>query len=128
MLMNACAHAMPMPNACLTPGCYRFPYETGCPLSPSLEPEPCPSDHQDVVLDSSQHSTLILLDVSFKKGNFYAMDITLKTTCNYEDPNHLSILVSKLFKRMVVDGFVYHKYCKTCSCIMILTLQLEHYC
>ena len=53
------------------------------------------------------------------------MDIVLSTACNYEDPNHLSILVSKLFKRMVVDAFVYHKYCKSHSCIVILTLQLE---
>ena len=25
MLNVSCAHAMPMPNACLTPGCYRAP-------------------------------------------------------------------------------------------------------
>jgi hypothetical protein len=91
---------------------HRFPCETGHPLSPSLEPGPCRSGYQDIVLDSSQDSMLILLDVSFKKGNFCAMDIKLNTTCNYEDPNHLSILVLKLFKRMVVDAFVYHKYCK----------------
>ena len=24
MLNDACAHAMPMPNACLTPGCYKL--------------------------------------------------------------------------------------------------------
>jgi hypothetical protein len=39
------------------------------------------------------------------------MDIMLSTTCPYEDPNQLAILVSKLFKRMVVDAFVYRKYC-----------------
>jgi hypothetical protein len=38
------------------------------------------------------------------------------------------ILVSKLFKRMVVDAFIYHKYCKSRSCIMALTLQLEQKC
>ena len=80
------------------------------------------------VLNDGRHSTLIIHDVSFKKENFSAMDIMRSTTCNYEDPNHLSILVSKLFKRMVVDAFVYHKYCKYSSCIVILTLQLEQYC
>ena len=24
MINDACAHAMPMPNACLTPGCYTY--------------------------------------------------------------------------------------------------------
>jgi hypothetical protein len=35
------------------------------------------------------------------------------------------ILVSKLFKRMVVDAFVYHKYCKSHRCTVALTLPLE---
>jgi hypothetical protein len=35
------------------------------------------------------------------------------------------ILVHKLFKRMVVDAYVYYKYSKSHSCIMALTLQLE---
>jgi hypothetical protein len=56
------------------------------------------------------------------------MDIVLSTVCNYEDPNHLSILVSKPFKRMVVDAFVYHKYCKSHSSTVVLILQLEYYC
>jgi len=51
--------------------------------------------------------------------------VVLKTTCSYEDLNHLSILVSKLFKRMVVDAFIYHKYCKSHSRTVALTLQLE---
>jgi hypothetical protein len=38
------------------------------------------------------------------------------------------ILISKLFKRMVVDALIYHKYCKSRSCIMALTLQLEQKC
>ena len=53
------------------------------------------------------------------------MDILLSDTCSYEDANHLLILISKLFRRMVVDAFVYHKYCKSHSCIVALTLQLE---
>jgi hypothetical protein len=44
----------------------------------------------------------------------------------YEDHNHLLVLVYKLFRRMVVDVYVYYKYCKSRSSIMALTLQLEH--
>ena len=51
--------------------------------------------------------------------------ITLSAKCFYEDCNHLLILVSKLFKRMVVDAFVYHKYCKSRGCTVKPTLQLE---
>ena len=36
--------------------------------------------------------------------------ITLSAASFYEDPNFLLILVCKLFKRMVVDAFIYHKY------------------
>ena len=93
------------------------------PSSPSLEPKPCSLGRQDVVLDSSQDSTLIL-----HNENFCAMDMLLSAPCPYEDSNHLLIPVSKLFKRMVVDAYVYQKYCKSHSCIMALTLQLEHYC
>jgi hypothetical protein len=32
------------------------------------------------------------------------------------------ILVYKLFKRMVVDAYVYHKYWRSRGCIMVLTL------
>jgi hypothetical protein len=51
--------------------------------------------------------------------------VSLLTTCPYEDPNHLLILVSKLFKGMVVDAYVYHKHCKYHSGTMKLALQLE---
>ena len=54
--------------------------------------------------------------------------ITLSATCFYEDPNLLLILVCKLFKRMVVDIVIYHKYCKSHIRIVALTLQLEHFC
>ena len=89
--------------------------------SPSLEPKPCPSGHPNVVLNG-RDSTLIVRDVSFKKENSCAMNIVLSTMCNYEDSNHLLIFVSKLFKRMVVDAFVYHKYYKSRSSTMVLTL------
>ena len=92
---------------------------------PSLKPKPCPSSHQNIVLDNDRDSTLILHDISLQNKHFYAMGTLLSATCFHEDHNHLLILVSKLFKRMVVDAFVYHKYCKSHCCTVTLTLQLE---
>ena len=54
--------------------------------------------------------------------------ISLSSTCYHEDHNYVSILVSKLFRRMVVDAYVYQKYYRSRGCIVVLTLQLEHYC
>jgi hypothetical protein len=47
------------------------------------------------------------------------------TYCNEED-NLPSLLISKLFRRMVLDVFVYHKYCKSRSSTVVLTLQPRH--
>ena len=52
--------------------------------------------------------------------------ITLSATRFYEDHNHLLVLVYKLFRRMAVDAYVYHKYYKSRGYIVVLTLQLEH--
>ena len=41
--------------------------------------------------------------------------VVLSAACCYKEDNHPSLLVSKLFKRMVVDAFVYHKHCKSRS-------------
>ena len=89
--------------------------ETECPSPTSLEPKKCPSSHSNVVLH----------DLSLKNKNSYAMDILLSTMCLYEDHNHLPILVFKLFRRMTVDAYVYHKYCKSRSFNVVLTLQLD---
>jgi len=134
-----------------------------CPLSPSLEPKPCPSGHQNDDLDNGRDSTLPLHDISPKNKNYCAMDnlraptlelkknnstnkhegfpfetphvscslleslelITLSATRFYEDHNHLLVLVNKLFRRMVMDAYVYHKYCKSHESVVVLTLQLE---
>jgi len=40
--------------------------------------------------------------------------------------NLLKVLFSKMFGRMVVDAFVYHKHCKFRDCTIALTLQLKH--
>jgi hypothetical protein len=88
------------------------------PSSPSLELKQCPPSHPNGVLSSGLHST----DVFLGNINFYAMDLLLCAPCLNKDPNHLLILVSKLFRRMVVDAYVYHKYCKSHGCVVVLTL------
>jgi hypothetical protein len=43
----------------------------------------------------------------------------------YEDYNHLKVLSWKIFRRLVIDAFVYHKYCKLCGCTVAIILQLK---
>jgi hypothetical protein len=42
-----------------------------------------------------------------------------------EDCNHLKVLSCKIFRRLVVDAYVYHKHCKFHGCSVALTLQLK---
>ena len=46
----------------------------------------------------------------------------LSAPCTHEDYNHLKVLFYKIFKRLVVDVFVYSKHCRFCGCTMALTL------
>jgi len=125
---------------------------------PSLKLKSRPFGHPNFVLDNGRDSMLILhenfcaMDIS--KSNLgikrdpivehesfsfvtrqvscsllkFPKLISLSSACYHEDHNHVSILVSKLFRRMVVDAYVYQKYCISYGCIVVLTLKLEHYC
>jgi len=127
------------------------PCEAEYPSSPSLGLNPCPSGQHDITLekenllamDKLETSTVELeMNDSTNEHESSSFEfpcvscsllaslelITLSTPCPYDDRNHLLILVSKLFRRMVVDAYVYHKHCKSHSSTMVLTLQLEHYC
>jgi hypothetical protein len=42
----------------------------------------------------------------------------------YEDYNLLKVLSWKIFRRLVLDAFIYHKHCKFCGCTVAITLQL----
>jgi hypothetical protein len=42
--------------------------------------------------------------------------VTLCAMSMYEDYNYLKILLGKIFKRVVVNVFVYHKFYKSCGC------------
>jgi hypothetical protein len=74
-------------------------------------------EHESFTLEPPSDSCLVLGSPKF---------VLLSTMCFHENHNLISVLVCKLFKRMVVDVFIYHKFCKSRESTMVLTLQLEH--
>jgi hypothetical protein len=73
-----------------------------------------------------EHGSLILelpqepcsFNASPKSGMLYAPIM-------HRDRNHLKVLSCKVFTRLVVYAFVYHKDCKFCGCTVALTMQLK---
>jgi hypothetical protein len=65
--------------------------------------------------DSTYEHESITLETSFDSGSLleYLEFMLPSTMCFHENHNHISVLVCKLFKRMVVDVFIYHKHCKS---------------
>ena len=51
--------------------------------------------------------------------------ISLSAMCSHQDHNHLLILPGKMYRRVLVDAFVYRKHNKCRGSTMALTLQLE---
>ena len=49
----------------------------------------------------------------------------LSAPCTHEDYNHLKVLFCKIFRRLVVDVYVYREHCIFRGCTLALTLQLE---
>ena len=116
----------------------RLSSETEHPPSPSLEPKPCPSGQNLCAMDNLGAPILELKkndSTNKHEGSSFETPhiscsllespelITLSATRFYKDHNYL--LVYKLFGRMVVDAYIYHKYCKSRGCVVVLTLQLE---
>ena len=85
------------------------------PKAPSLETEKKDStiEHESFSFDTPHISCSHLESPEI---------VVLSVACCYEEDNHPSLLVSKLFRRMVVDVFVYNKCCKSRSSTMVLTL------
>jgi hypothetical protein len=90
----------------------------GMPKAPTLETKEKDSinEHKSFTLETPHTSCSLSESPEF---------IVLSIACFYEKDNHPSLLISKLFSRMVVDVFVYHKYCKSRSSTAVLTLELE---
>ena len=90
------------------------------PKAPTMETEKDSTiEHESFSFKTTHVSHSFLESLGF---------IVLSTTCFNGEDNYPSLLDCKLFKRMVVDIFVYHKYCRSRSCNAAPTLQLEHYC
>ena len=51
--------------------------------------------------------------------------ISLRATCSHQDSNHLLSLPSKIYRRVVVDAFIYRKHSRFRGRTMALTLQLK---
>jgi len=88
------------------------------PKAPTLETEEKDStiEHESFSFETPHVSCSRLESPEF---------VVLSTAC-YKEDNHPLLPVSKLFRRMVVDVFVYHKYYKSRFGTVVLTLQLEH--
>jgi len=46
----------------------------------------------------------------------------LSASRTHEKSNHSKVFSYKIFRRVVVDAFVYRKHCKFCGCTVALTL------
>ena len=82
-------------------------------VAPTLESKRKDStyEHESFAFKTPSDSCSLLESLEF---------MLLRAMCFYEDRNHLLIPVSKLFNRMVVDAFVYHKHCKSHGCSVVL--------
>jgi hypothetical protein len=115
----------------------KFAYENECPLPTSLKPKPCPSGQNLCAMDNIGAPTLELKKNDCTNKHEGSSLETLRISCSllespelitrsatrfYEDHNHLLVLIYKLFGRIVVDAYVYHKYCKSRGCVVVLTL------
>jgi hypothetical protein len=49
------------------------------------------------------------------KESAESCSISVASLC--DDHDHLSVLISNMFRRMVVDAYIYHKYCKSRICL-----------
>ena len=74
--------------------------------------------------DSSNEHGNFTFDIPRKPCSFNATPESgmLSAPCTHEDYNQLKVLFYKIFRRLVVDVYVYRKHCKFRGCTMALTL------
>ena len=74
--------------------------------------------------DSTNEHGSLTFDVPRKQCSFNATPELgmLSASCTHEDYNHLMVLFCKIFRRLVVDVFVYHKHYRFRGCTVALTL------
>ena len=79
-----------------------------------------PTQESDEKDSTGEHGTVIFeMPCSF---NATLESGILCASSTHEDYNHLKVLFYKIFGRLVVDAYVYHKYCRFCGCTVALTL------
>ena len=118
---------------------------------PSTKFEPVPDGLEFVVLDLDRDTTMTFHDASLEMESQWAMELRCHGTnehgssafdilqkpcsfnatpessifsapCTHEDYNQLKVLFCKIFRRLVVDIYVYRKYCRFRGCTVALTL------
>jgi hypothetical protein len=120
-------------------------HETERPPSPSSEFKPCPSspmfhskspeeenfcaiDLPQTLESKTKNSTNKHETYEFPQDSCPDKDslefISLRAMCSHQDPNHLNF-PSKMYRRVVVDAFVYHKHSRFRGSTMALTLQFK---
>ena len=74
--------------------------------------------------DSTNEHGSLTFDIPRKPCSFKATPESgmLSAPFTHEDYNHLMILFCKIFRRLVVDVYVYRKYCSFRGCTVALTL------
>ena len=74
--------------------------------------------------DSSNEHGNFTFDIPRKPCSFKATPESgmLSASCTHKDYNQLKVLFCKIFRRLVVDVYVYRKHCRFCGCTMALTL------
>jgi hypothetical protein len=73
-----------------------------------------------------EHGTFILdLPCEPCSHNSSPEPVRLSALTTHEGYNHLLVLFCKMFRRLIVDAYVYHKHIIFCACIVALTLQLK---
>ena len=70
-----------------------------------------------------EHGSFIL-DLPHKPCSHHASleSAMLSALSTYEGYNHLLVLFCKMFGRLIVDAYVYHKHCRFRVCTVALTL------
>ena len=121
-------------------------YETEQPPSPLSKLKPCPSSPM-FHFESLEEKNICAMDLpqtlesktenSTNKHETFEFPqdlcpdkdspefISLRATCSHQVSNHLLNFPSKMYKRVVVDAFIYHKHSRFCGSTMALTLQLK---
>jgi len=74
--------------------------------------------------DSSNEHGSFTFDIPRKPCSFNATPESgmFSAPCTHEDYNHLIVFFCKIFRRFVVDVYVYRKYCKFCGYTVAQTL------